>query len=51
MDELWNRERIRVRASGEGVRQCCHIYNSPSEVDRVLALAPTLATHGVSKSG
>jgi len=51
MDELWNRERIRVRASGPGVRQCCHIYNSPSEVDRVLALARTLATTGVLKSG
>jgi hypothetical protein len=22
-----------------GVRQCCHIYNSPEEVDRTLATA------------
>lgn len=43
MDELWSRERIRVRASGEGVRQCCHIYNLPSEVDRTVQIAQDLA--------
>jgi isopenicillin-N epimerase len=43
MDELWSRERIRVRAAGEGVRQCCHIYNSPADVDRTLKVARALA--------
>ncbi len=43
MDALWERERIRVRASGEGVRQCCHIYNSEEEVDRTLSAAARLA--------
>ncbi len=43
MDELWSRERIRVRAAGEGVRQCCHIYNSPADVDRTLKVVRTLA--------
>ncbi len=42
MDEMWKRERIRVRAVGEGVRQCCHIYNSPSDVDRTLEVARAL---------
>lgn len=42
MDEMWNRERIRVRAVGPGVRQCCHIYNSPEEVNRTLAIAADL---------
>jgi selenocysteine lyase/cysteine desulfurase len=42
MDALWERQRIRVRASGQGVRQCCHIYNSPGEVDRTVAAARLL---------
>jgi selenocysteine lyase/cysteine desulfurase len=38
MDGLWTRSRIRCRSMGDvwGVRQCCHIYNSPEEVDRTL---------------
>ena len=42
MDEMWKRERIRVRAVGEGVRQCCHIYNSPADIDRTLEVARSL---------
>lgn len=49
MDELWTRERIRVRATGEGVRQCCHIYNSPSDVDRTLEGARSLAAGGTKR--
>jgi selenocysteine lyase/cysteine desulfurase len=39
MDELWSRSKIRCRSMGDpwGVRQGCHIYNSPEEVDRTLA--------------
>ncbi len=43
MDELWARERIRVRATGPGVRQCCHIYNLPNDIDRTLEIARRLA--------
>ena len=45
MDALWDRARIRCRAMGDpwGVRQGCHIYNSPEEVDRTLATARDLA--------
>lgn len=43
-DELWTRDRIRVRAVGDSaVRQSCHIYNSPAEVDRTIAIARDLA--------
>jgi len=39
MDGMWDRSKVRCRAMGDpyGVRQCCHIYNSPEEVDRTLA--------------
>lgn len=39
MDQLWARAKVRCRSMGSpwGVRQCCHIYNSPEEVDRTLA--------------
>ena len=39
MDGMWERSKVRCRAMGDpyGVRQCCHIYNSPEEVDRTLA--------------
>jgi len=39
MDQLWDRARIRCRSMGDpwGVRQCCHIYNLPEDVDRTLA--------------
>jgi len=51
MDEMWARERIRVRGVGEGVRQCCHIYNSPADVDRTLEVARALAQTGFKKAG
>jgi selenocysteine lyase/cysteine desulfurase len=50
MDEMWARERIRVRGVGEGVRQCCHIYNSPADVDRTLEVARALAAASLKKS-
>ena len=38
-DYLWDKAKIRVRSEGPaGVRHCCHIYNSPNDVDRSLAL-------------
>jgi isopenicillin-N epimerase len=43
MDALWNRSKIRCRSMGGGVRQGCHLYNSPEEVDRTLAAARALA--------
>jgi selenocysteine lyase/cysteine desulfurase len=43
-DELWNRRRIRVRASGTtGVRQSCHIYNNVAELDATLEIVKSLA--------
>jgi selenocysteine lyase/cysteine desulfurase len=43
-DELWNRRKIRVRASGDAaVRQSCHIYNNLAELDATLAIAKALA--------
>ena len=43
-DFLWNRAKIRVRSMGDiGVRHTCHIYNSPADVDRTLALLGQLA--------
>ena len=42
-DEFWKR-RMRPRASGGvGVRQSTHIFNSPEEIDRTLALVRELA--------
>lgn len=44
MDELWNRRKIRVRAVDENaVRQTCHYYNSPEEIDATLEIAKGLA--------
>jgi selenocysteine lyase/cysteine desulfurase len=40
-DMLWDRSKIRVRSVGEGVRQCCHIYNMEEEVDRTLSTVRT----------
>lgn len=42
---LWEREKVRVRAQGDdkGVRLCCHLYVSPGDVDRVLAVVRSLA--------
>jgi len=44
-DYLWERGRVRVRSMGDtiGVRHACHIYNSPAEVDKALALLTELA--------
>ena len=43
-DYLWERAKIRVRSMGDiGVRHTCHIYNSPADVDRTLALLTQLA--------
>jgi isopenicillin-N epimerase len=44
MDALWDRAKIRCRSMGDpwGVRQGCHIYNSPADVDRTLETARTL---------
>ncbi len=46
MDQLWTRTKVRCRSMGDpwGVRQCCHIYNAPEEVDRTLETARRLAT-------
>lgn len=42
-DELWNRRKIRVRASGDtAVRQSCHIYNNVAELDATIAVATEL---------
>lgn len=43
MDELWNRKKIRVRSVGDtAVRQSCHFYNAPEEIDAVLDIARAL---------
>jgi len=36
---------VRVRSMGDpiGVRHACHIYNSPEEVDKALALLKEMA--------
>ena len=38
MDGLWERAKLRCRSMGDplGVRQCCHIYTLPEDVDRTL---------------
>jgi selenocysteine lyase/cysteine desulfurase len=43
MDEMWSRRRIRVRAVDDNsVRQSCHFYNTPEEIDATLEVARTL---------
>jgi hypothetical protein len=42
-DAMWNRGRLRPRASGPGVRHCTHIFNSPEEVDKSLEIVRALA--------
>jgi len=43
-DEMWKRDRLRPRASGQQfVRHCTHIYNSPEEIDRALRIVHDLA--------
>lgn len=43
-EEMWQRDRLRPRASGNrGVRHCTHIYNSTAEIDRALKVVNDLA--------
>lgn len=43
-DEMWNRGRLRPRSSmGIALRQSTHIFNSPEEIDRTLAIVRDLA--------
>jgi selenocysteine lyase/cysteine desulfurase len=42
-DALWDRERIRVRNVGIGVRQCCHLYTLEEDVDSTIEAARTFA--------
>jgi selenocysteine lyase/cysteine desulfurase len=42
-DEMWQRARLRPRASGAGVRHCTHIFNSTQEIDRALQVVRALA--------
>jgi len=43
-DEMWNRGRLRPRASGGiAVRHSTHIFNSPEEVDRAVEIVQTVA--------
>ena len=42
-DKMWARGRLRPRSSGAtGVRHCTHIFNSPAEIDRALAIVRAL---------
>lgn len=42
-DEMWNRGRLRPRSSmGIALRQSTHIFNSPEEIDRTLAIVKEL---------
>jgi isopenicillin-N epimerase len=45
-DALWDRARVRVRSMGGGVRQCCHIYNLESDVERSLDATRRIARTG-----
>ena len=42
-EQMWQRDRLRPRASHHGVRHCTHIYNSPAEIDRSLKIVRDLA--------
>jgi hypothetical protein len=44
-DEFWTRAKMRPRASGEvfGIRHCTHIFNSPEEIDKALAIVAELS--------
>jgi isopenicillin-N epimerase len=43
-DAMWNRERLRPRASGGiALRQSTHIFNSPEEIDRTLKVVRDLS--------
>ena len=53
MDELWTRARIRCRAMGDpwGVRQGCHIYTLPEDVDRTIATVRAMVRSRPPASG
>lgn len=40
---LWREARVRVRAQGAAVRQCCHVFTLAADVDRALAAAARIA--------
>src|SRR5260370_26772821 len=43
-DEMWERARLRPRASGAiVVRHCTHIFTSPRKIDQALGVVPALA--------
>jgi selenocysteine lyase/cysteine desulfurase len=43
-DTLWERGRLQPRSQGErGVRYSTHIYNSPAEIEKALAIVADLA--------
>ncbi len=41
-NEMWARARLRPRANGPGVRHSTHIFNSPQEIDKALAVVRAL---------
>jgi selenocysteine lyase/cysteine desulfurase len=41
-NEMWTRARLRPRANGPGVRHSTHIFNSPAEIDKALAVVRAL---------
>jgi selenocysteine lyase/cysteine desulfurase len=42
-NQMWTRARLRPRANGPGVRHSTHIFNSPQEIDKALAVVRALA--------
>jgi isopenicillin-N epimerase len=50
-DELWSRARVRVRSNADGVRHCCHIYNSEAEVDRAVEAARRISAASARRGG
>ena len=40
---LWEAARVRVRAQGAAVRQCCHVFNLAAEVERTVHAAARIA--------
>lgn len=42
-DALWDAAKVRVRAIGAGVRQCCHLCTLEEDVDRALEITRSLA--------
>jgi isopenicillin-N epimerase len=43
-EEFWTRAKMRPRSQGDqfGVRHCTHIFNSPEEIDKAIALVNSL---------